>query len=112
MELDKDSRAHLSSRAKYLREIPGVGERKNCLFIVIFTKKTGRYDCFLPIFWCFLTFFNWKEPNKDARAYGSSRAKYLHEIQGVTERKKLFFPSDFSRKRAFLAVFCPFFGVF
>ena len=59
----------------------------------------------------FLLFFQWKEPIKDARAYGSSRAKYLCEIPGVTE-KKLFFPSDFSKKLAFLAVFCPFFGVF
>ena len=53
MELDKDSRAHLSSRAKYLREIPGVGERKNCLFIVIFTKKLAVMTVFCPFFGVF-----------------------------------------------------------
>ena len=80
-----------------------------------FYKKTGRYDCFLPIFWCFLTFFNWKEPNKDARAYGSSRAKYLHEIQGVTERKKLFFRVIFQENGPFwlfFAHFLVFFDIF
>ena len=101
------ARAHGSSRAEYLCEIPGVTERKNCFFRVIL-KKNWPFWLFFAHFSVFFDIFYLIEPDKDSSANGASKAKYLGETPEVLNGKNCFFKVIFSKKQAFLGIFCPF----
>ena len=100
MELHKAARAYGSSRAKYLCEIPGVTERKNCFFRVIF-QKNWPFWLFFAHFSVFFDIFYLIEPDKDSSANGASKAKYLGETPEVLNGKNCFFKVIFSKNRPF-----------